>query len=131
MSIPPTPDFIAKIQPLFEEAVDLTGKTGVAHCVNVDTMKIVKVLKAKQMMGRFTTGCNENIALARWCQEHIGFDPLEDTHVTPGLFRDGSNARIMQIIQALWNRVDTLEDENRDLRYEVRAMHRMANNRDD
>ena len=141
MNIHPTPDFINKVQELFEKAQQYRGKTGETVYVNLDTMNFVK-LQRTHTAGIFTT--TKDKELVQWCDQHIAFDPLNDTVTiddvfcvnrynadpTPGLFRDGSNERIMQVMQVMWNRLNTLEAENEELREKVRCMSRRVD-RDD
>lgn len=140
MNIPPTPDFINAAQLLFEKVREYCGKRETFY-VNIDTMKIVKFQRT-HTAGIFTT--NNNKELVQWCDQHIGFDPLNDTVTidgvycvnrynadpTPGLFRDGSNERILQVMQVMWNRLNTLETENKDLRDKVRCMSRPVDHDD-
>lgn len=138
----PTPDFINTVQVLYEKAREYCGKLGQTFYVNINTMKLVRIQRT-QTAGIFTTDEN-NKELVQWCDQHIGFDPLNDTVTiddvfcvnrynadpTPGLFRDGSNERILQVMQVMWNRLNTLEAENEELREKVRCMSRRVD-RDD
>lgn len=146
MNIPPTPDFINKVQELYQKAHEYGGKLGEKFYVNIDTMKLIKSQRT-HTAGIFTTNEN-NKELVQWCDQHIGWDPLNDTVAvdtingdyfwvnrynadpTPGLFRDGSNERILQVMQVMWNRLNTLETENKELREKVRCMTRPVD-RDD
>lgn len=142
MNIHPTPDFINKVQVLYEKAREYCGKLGQKIYVNIDTLKLVTIQRT-QTAGIFTTDEN-NKELVQWCDQHIGFDHLNDTVTsddgfcvnrynadpTPGLFRDGSNERILQVMQVMWNRLNTLEAENEELREKVRCMSRRVDHDD-
>jgi hypothetical protein len=132
MNIHTTPgiDWRNHVQKLYEYGKNL----GKVYYVNIDTMKIVmNVPPASLTAGCFTTQCHEKTHLVRWCNENIPYDPLDcyNADPTPELFRDGSNERIMQVMQVMWNRLNTLETENEELREKVRCMSRRVDHDDD
>ena len=117
MSVPPTPEYVVRIQALVD-ANDL-----MYSYINVDTLKIVKAPNS-ECLGRFT-GMRTSRQLVRWCFENIHRDPISnwESVETPRLFEEQSLERVMQVVQALWARVGELENENEELREEVRTQY--------
>jgi ribosomal protein S3AE len=113
MSVPPTPEYVTRIQAVMD------ANNLIYSYINVDTLKIVKVPNS-ECLGRFT-GMRTSRQLVRWCVDNIHRDPISnwESVETPQLFEEQSLERVMQVVQALWARVGELENENNELREEV------------